>query len=279
MAAHPEEACVSCHFFVKRMATPGGPFSLDVTSDERSKATGEDFGWVNAITALSCHKGIWDEGYLSNREQRFETIVTKNRDGDCFYWPHHPGMLLPAAEALQARETVTALTVPESRSSSMDTVLTWSGEVSHVVASFFRSWLTEVLPGIEPWISSEDIAKGKKWFPELMGQLSKAGISITFVTPENIRSPWVYYEVGAIAAKNEGGIICPYLIGVEPSQVRDTPLGQFQCTAADPIDTFRLISSINDKLGAGRHNERLLKANFDARWPELVQVLEQATRV
>ena len=151
----------------------------------------------------------------------------------------------------------------------MDTILTWSGSASHEVASFFREWLKGVLPGIQPWISSEDIAKGKKWFPELMGQLTKTSVSITFITPENVHSPWVYYEVGVIAAKNEGCIICPYLVGVEPNHVRDTPLGQFQCTSSKKDDTFRLIRSINEGLGDGRHDEQLLKGNFNSQWPEL----------
>jgi hypothetical protein len=178
-------------------------------------------------------------------------------------------MLLPAAEALQKRETEVRQAGLDSRSSTMDTILTWSGSASHEVASFFREWLKGVLPGIQPWISSEDIAKGKKWFPELMGQLTKTSVSITFITPENVHSPWVYYEVGVIAAKNEGCIICPYLVGVEPNHVRDTPLGQFQCTSSKKDDTFRLIRSINEGLGDGRHDEQLLKGNFNSQWPEL----------
>jgi hypothetical protein len=127
----------------------------------------------------------------------------------------------------------------------MDTILIWSVTTGHHIASYFREWLKTVVPGIEPWISNEDIAKGKKWFPELMRQLSRTSVSITFITPENVKSPWIFYEVGVIAAKNEDCIVCPYLIGVETVRVRDTPRGQFQCTLATKEDTFRLIRSIN----------------------------------
>ena len=160
----------------------------------------------------------------------------------------------------------------------MQAFLTWSGTTSHEIASFFRGWLTEVLPGLQPWISSEDIAKGKKWFPELMGQLGKTSVSITFITPENVRSPWIYYEAGVIAAKDEECIICPYLVGVAPNQVRDTPLGQFQCTSSDKDDTFRLIRSINETLGDARHDEQLLTANFNTRWPKLERRIERTLR-
>ena len=113
-------------------------------------------------------------------------------------------------------------------SSTMDVLLTWSGPTSHDIAGFFHTWLPGVLPGIKPWISDQDIAKGKKWFPELTAQLDKSHVSITFITPENVRSPWVYYEVGFIAAKMEDGFVCPYLVGVDGKAVKDTPLGQYQ---------------------------------------------------
>jgi hypothetical protein len=160
----------------------------------------------------------------------------------------------------------------------MDTILTWSGSASHEIASFFRDWLKTVVPGVEPWISDEDIAKGKKWFPELMKQLTKTGVSITFITPENVRSPWVYYEVGVIAAKNEACIVCPYLIGVAATHVRDTPLGQFQWTLANKEDTARLIRSINEVLGEKAHDPGLLQGNFNSQWPSLKRQLDQVSK-
>jgi hypothetical protein len=81
-------------------------------------------------------------------------------------------------------------TKPQTPNSpQLDILLTWSGLASHEIASFLHGWLPSVLPGIQPWISDEDIAKGKKWFPELMGQLSRANTSITVITPDNVRSP------------------------------------------------------------------------------------------
>lgn len=150
----------------------------------------------------------------------------------------------------------------------MDVLLTWSGLESREAASFFHSWLPGVLPGIEPWISDEDIAKGQKWFDALMKQLDKSRVSITFITPANVRSPWVYYESGVIAAKLTDGVVCPYLIGVEPGDVSDTPLGQFQCTRSNQEDSWRLIRSVNNHL-PNPHNEQVLEGNFRAQWPKL----------
>jgi len=156
----------------------------------------------------------------------------------------------------------------------VDAILTWSGQESHEAALFFRSWLRDVLPGIQPWISSEDIAKGKKWFDELMGQLTKTRVSITFVTPGNVRATWIYCEVGVIAAKIEGGSICPYLIGVQGRHIRERPLGQFQWTEATKADTWKLIRSINRGLEQC-HSERLLEGNFNSQWPKLKRQIDR----
>ena len=156
----------------------------------------------------------------------------------------------------------------------MDIILTWSGTESREIAAFFREWLPDVLPGIQPWISSEDIAKGKNWFEELMGQLSRTAALLVFVTPANVRSPWIYYEVGSIAVKLGEGTVYPYLIGVEGKHVKDTPLGQFQWTVADKPDTWKLIRSINRSLDSA-HNERLLEVNFNSQWPKLKQQIDR----
>jgi len=156
----------------------------------------------------------------------------------------------------------------------MDLLLTWSGSASHDLASLFRTWLPTVLPGIKPWISDEDIAKGKQWFPELMNQLDKSRISITFITPDNIRSPWVYYEVGVIAAKLAEGFVCPYLVGVDGKHVKDSPLGQFQWTQATKDDTWKLIRSINGLLPLA-HSEQLLEGNFNTHWPKLKRQIDK----
>jgi hypothetical protein len=75
---------------------------------------------------------------------------------------------------------------------TMEVLLTWSGRASHEIAIYLREWLPEVIPGIAPWVSSEDIAKGKRWTTELHSQLDKTRVSITIITSENVKSPWFF---------------------------------------------------------------------------------------
>jgi hypothetical protein len=117
-------------------------------------------------------------------------------------------------------------------------------------------------------MSSKDIAKGREWFQELQSVLTKVQFCIICVTPENVRSPWIYYETGAIAAKGSGVLICPYLVGVSPNMLTDGPLGQWQCTVAERDDTWELVKSLNKNALTSGHDLSLLKSNFDGRWSD-----------
>jgi hypothetical protein len=158
----------------------------------------------------------------------------------------------------------------------VDVLISWSKPQSRAMAELFHAWLPKVVPGFRPWISTKDIDKGKQWFGELQGFLGQATSCIICVTAENVRSPWIYYETGAIAAKKESVLICPYLIGVGTSMVSDGPLSQWQCTLATKDDTLHLIKSMNRAL-ARPHDEGLLTGNFNDKWsefePELKRVL------
>jgi hypothetical protein len=158
----------------------------------------------------------------------------------------------------------------------MDVILSWSGAQSRKVAEALNAWLKHVLPGIRPWISTEDITKGSPWFPALLGRLEAARLCIICITPENVRSPWLYFEAGAIAGKGADTRVCAYLIGVTPAQLSNGPLGPFQATVADKADTWKLVKDINRHLRTGAHNEILLQRNFEQEWALLKQTLESA---
>jgi TIR domain len=156
----------------------------------------------------------------------------------------------------------------------MDVILSWSGAQSRKVAETLTDWLKGVLPGITPWISTDDITKGSAWFRALLGRLEAARLCIICVTPENVRSPWLYFEAGAIVGKGTEAHVYPYLIGVQGAQLSEGPLSQFQWTMAERGDTWKLIRDINRYLQGGAHNELLLEANFDQKWPLLRQRLD-----
>jgi hypothetical protein len=161
----------------------------------------------------------------------------------------------------------------------MNVLLSWSKEQSKAVVLIFREWLPNVLPGIEPWISSKDISKGREWFRELHGVLEETQVCIIFLTAENVRSPWLYYEAGAIATNGPDVTICPYLLGLSPNILADGPLGQRQCTVATQDDTWELIKSLNADALNSKHDLSLLQGNFKLRWSDFEEKLQPILQV
>lgn len=65
-----------------------------------------DLGWQNEDEALSCYRGIWDEGVGFPESSKNEQVSKIRRNGRCYYFPYQPGMLLPAAERVQESRLV-----------------------------------------------------------------------------------------------------------------------------------------------------------------------------
>ena len=161
-------------------------------------------------------------------------------------------------------------------SQETDVILSWSGIQSRKVAEALNVWLREVLPRIKPWISSEHIGKGSAWVRVLLSQLEATRLCIICITPENVNSPWLSFEAGAIAGKSPEARVCPYLIGVDGGQLASGPLEQFQWTVAEKDDTWKLVRDINSHLQDGSYPELMLRSHFEQIWPRLKQNLDDA---
>jgi hypothetical protein len=100
----------------------------------------------------------------------------------------------------------------------------------------------------------------------------KIGLRLICLTPENLTSPWLLFEAGALAKKHESRV-CTYLHAVKFEDVKD-PLSQFQHTQATEADTNKLIRTINRALQAGTSlTGEHLEETFKMWWPKLEKVL------
>lgn len=157
----------------------------------------------------------------------------------------------------------------------MDILLCWSKERSKLVAMALHEWLPKVLPGIKPWMSKLDIDKGTNWFGELHAYLAEAKAVIVCVTPENVRSPWIYYESGRIAGGDPENLVCPFLLNEQPSILSDGPLGKMQCTEADKEDMLLLLKSLNSRLESSQIAVPELSIRFEREWNSLFGTLKR----
>lgn len=99
-----QQHCVDCHFFVKEARNLAVPAVFVVTDQERTQARAGDYSWHKEDYAIACSMMVWDEGHSFDSSQKHAVLTSQDRRNFCFFWPHHAGMLLPAAKVLQERE-------------------------------------------------------------------------------------------------------------------------------------------------------------------------------
>lgn len=157
----------------------------------------------------------------------------------------------------------------------MKVFLSWSGDLSHKVATLLRDWLPSVIQSIEPYVSSEDVDKGARWSTDIAKELEASGYGIVCVTRDNLEAPWLNFEAGALSKSIDKGRVSPFLFSVKRSEIKTGPLLQFQSTIADKEDVSKLLHSMNAVTAQGALDESRLNSVFDVWWPQLEAKLHE----
>jgi hypothetical protein len=158
----------------------------------------------------------------------------------------------------------------------MKIFISWSGARSRAIAEALNDWLRRVIQAVRPFYSPE-IEKGAKWSGEIDAALEGTQFGIVCLTPDNLASTWIHYEVGALS-KTKDALIWTFLHGLTPGDV-PPPLGKFQHTVAEKDDVLRLLKTINVRIaevGGDPLPERILEDNFELFWPRLEERLKAA---
>ncbi len=153
----------------------------------------------------------------------------------------------------------------------MKVFISWSGKSSKAIASALRDWLPIVIQAIEPWMSDEDIEKGKRWRTILDKEL-KTDVGIICLTPDNLNAPFILFEAGAIAKSVEEAYACTYLFHLKPGDIGE-PLSAFQATMATKEDTKKLIKTLNKALKEHALKDTVIDTAFESLWPDLEKKL------
>ena len=150
----------------------------------------------------------------------------------------------------------------------MKVFISWSGTRSQAVGECIRDWLPNVLQSVEPYFTPSDLEKGGVWATEISHELAKAKVGILCVTSENVDSPWLLFEPGALSKQMEKTYVCPILFDIKPTDLAG-PLAQFQAAKFEHDDFLRLISVVNERLGERKIPEKNLNIVFKKFWPDL----------
>jgi hypothetical protein len=149
--------------------------------------------------------------------------------------------------------------------------ISWSGPRSRAAALALRDWLPVILHFASPWMSEPDIPAGERWAIEIGQELETARFGIVVLTKDNLTSPWLLFEAGAIAKAFTNSAVVPYLVDVEFQDIVG-PLSQFQGKRADRDGTRQLIDAINAKANRLIDSAKL-DTLFNALWPLLANKL------
>jgi len=126
-------------------------------------------------------------------------------------------------------------------------ILSWSGQKSKELASALHKWLPDVIQAVEPWMSESDIDIGLRWITELDKVLEENDFGILCLTPECLDALWIHYEAGALSKSLNKSHVCPYLLCLEPTDIKG-PLTNFQASRANKQDTLKLLQTINNAI-------------------------------
>lgn len=161
----------------------------------------------------------------------------------------------------------------------MKIFISWSGEKSKGIAEFLKNWIEQIIQAAEPWISV-DIEKGKRWNAEISEKLENSKIGIFCVTKENLNSPWILFEAGAIS-KSTDSYVCTFLVDINPTDLTG-PLSLFQATKFKKEDIYKLLTTINQsisKFGERALTTENLKALFEIFYPKLEEKINQTIKL
>jgi len=154
----------------------------------------------------------------------------------------------------------------------MSIFISWSGDRSHAIARGIKKLLLATVRTLrdEDVFISDQIEKGMAWFDAIAEELQRSQVGIVCLTPENLQSPWLHFEAGALARRmtegspstatneNEGtpeprssrhrNQLFTVLHGVTGAEVRG-PLSAYHATSttrAEMGDLFRSVARILD---------------------------------
>jgi hypothetical protein len=124
-----------------------------------------------------------------------------------------------------------------------------------------------VLHFVEPWLSQSDIQAGERWSIEIAKELENCNFGVICITRENLSSPWILFEAGALAKSMQDGRVIPLLLDLDFKEISG-PLAQFQAKKTENASIKELVVSLN-KGATSPVPEAQLDKLFLALWGDL----------
>jgi len=127
----------------------------------------------------------------------------------------------------------------------MKVFIHWSGDRSKQLAEAIHWWLPNVLQFVKPYFGPADIEKGARWANDISKELEQSKIGIIAMTEENLASPWIMFEAGAISKVVGEARVCPIVFGIDKTDLVG-PLAMFQAIEFNRTEVRQLLTTINN---------------------------------
>lgn len=161
----------------------------------------------------------------------------------------------------------------------MKVFISWSGDKSNQLAEIMKKWIKQVIQSVEPFVSSQDLPKGTRWSADIAKELQDTNFGILCVTKDNFKEPWLLFEAGALSKTIDKSYVVPLLFDVEPSDLQDSPLLQFQASSFEKKDMKKLIQTLNNSNKEDVLDEATLDEAFDVWYPKLEDKLKEVSSI
>lgn len=157
----------------------------------------------------------------------------------------------------------------------MKVFISWSGQLSKELAEVLKTWIPKVIQAAKPFYSPHDISKGSRWSNDISKELDDTKVGLICLTQDNLESPWIMFEAGALSKNVDNSKVCPILFNVDTSQIIG-PLTQFQATTKfSKEEIYKTILMLNDELGEYKLKTSDLDEQFQMWWPRLKENVEK----
>lgn len=138
--------------------------------------------------------------------------------------------------------------------------ISWSGANSKEIALKLKEAFEEKLfggTGFQCFVSDVDIVSGTDWWTRIQRELKSCTLGIAVVTKENLSAPWLYFESGAIVARDKP--LIPLLFNCGIKKLDHTPLTSRHIKDFYVAKQFKqMVYDINEKLGRLQPNKNAL---------------------
>lgn len=157
----------------------------------------------------------------------------------------------------------------------MKLFISWSGDLSKLIAKELQEWFPSVINQLEPFVSSESISKGDRWILDVYSELEKSNFGIVCLTKDNLIEPWILFEAGALSKNiSQSKVSCILFDGLKQNDIK-SPLSLFQNTEFEKEEIRKLVTSINNALLDKKISESLLNKSFEKWYPDLEEKIKK----